>query len=58
MSGLLMLMLYFDIGGDDTLVGVQNVAGCNFFLLVNLLMSWLFGSVLTFQLERECFLRE
>ena len=37
---------------------IGNMAGCNFFLLVSLLLNWLFGSVLTFQLERDVFLRE
>ena len=34
------------------------MAGCNFFLLVTTFVNWLFGSLLTFQLEREVFLRE
>ena len=30
----------------------------NFFLIVGTLMPWLFGSIITFQLERDVFLRE
>lgn len=56
--GLLILSIYWDIGGKYDLTGVTNMAGCNFFLLVGLLMNWMFGSILTFQLEREVFLRE
>lgn len=52
------MMLYSNIGGDFTRTGITNVAGCNFFILVGLFMNWLFGTVLTFQLEREVFLRE
>ena len=51
-------MLYWQIGHDYSLQGVQNVAGANFFTLVGQFMNWLFGSVLTFQLERDVFLRE
>ena len=51
-------MLYWQIGGDYTRTGITNVGGCNFFILVGLFMNWLFGSVLTFQLERDVFLRE
>jgi len=46
------------IGDDYTQKGVQNVAGCNFFILVGLFMNWMFGSILTFQLERDVFVRE
>ena len=56
--GLLTLALYWQVGGNYTLKGIQNVAGLNFFVLVGQFMNWLFGSVLTFQLERENFLRE
>ena len=56
--GILTAFLYYDIGGKYDLVGVTNYSGCNFFLLVGQLMNWLFGSVLTFQLERDVFLRE
>lgn len=56
--GLLTISLYWQIGQDYSKKGVQNVAGANFFILVNQFMTWLFGSVLTFQLEREVFLRE
>ena len=51
-------MLYWKIGGIYTLTGITNQAGCNFFMLVGTFMNWLFGSILTFQLEREVFLRE
>ena len=34
------------------------MAGLNFFILCALFATWLFGSVLSFQLEREVFLRE
>ena len=30
----------------------------NFFLIVGTLMNWLFGSIITFQMERDVFLRE
>ena len=53
--GLLVLALYFHIGGDwtdgdvDTVSkNIQNLAGCNFFLIVGTLMNWLFGSIITF----------
>lgn len=51
-------MLYWHIGEDYSLSGVTNIAGCNFFMLVGTFMNWLFGSILTFQLERAVFLRE
>ncbi len=41
-----------------SLEGIGNIAGCNFFVLVGLFMNWMFGSLLTFQLEREVFIRE
>ena len=53
-----MLFLYWDIGSSYTYTNVFNEAGCNFFILVGQFMNWLFGSVLTFQLERAVFLRE
>lgn len=56
--GLLCDMIYWQIGGDYSKKGVSNYAGCNFFLLVGQLMNWMFGSILTFQLERDVFLRE
>jgi uncharacterized protein with PQ loop repeat len=56
--GLLTICLYWQIGHVYTKKGVQNIAGANFFLLVGQFMNWLFGTVLTFQLEREVFLRE
>lgn len=56
--GLLADCIYWQIGGDYTEKGVTNIAGCNFFLLVGQLMNWMFGSILTFQLERDVFLRE
>ena len=34
------------------------MAGCNYFLLVGQWLTWLFGSLLSFQLERDVFLRE
>ena len=53
--GLLVLSLYFRIGGDwdegdiETVSkNIQNMAGCNFFLIVGTLMNWLFGSIITF----------
>ena len=59
--GLLVVALYFDIGkkwdegnqnvkADTDLVekNIQNMAGCNFFLIVGTLMNWLFGSIITF----------
>jgi len=57
-NGLLILMLYWDIGGKYTLKGLGNISGCNFFIVVGIFFSWLFGSILTFQLERENFMRE
>ena len=57
-NGLLIMLLYWGVGDDISETGVQNTAGCNFFLLVGLLMGWMFGSVLTFQLERDVFMRE
>ena len=57
-NGILILFLYWGVADDYSPIGIQNTAGCNFFLLVGLLMGWLFGSVLTFQLERDVFIRE
>ena len=56
--GLLILSIYLNIGTDYSQSGIGNVAGCNFFILVGLFMNWMFGSILTFQLERDVFLRE
>ena len=53
--GLLVLSLYFRIGGNwdegdipTVSKNIQNMAGCNFFLIVGTLMNWLFGSIITF----------
>ena len=51
-------MLYWDIGNDYSKKGLTNMAGCNFFIIVGIFMGWMFGSILTFQLEREVFIRE
>jgi len=56
--GILCSCLYWDVGGKYDKKGITNIAGCNFFLLTGQLFNWLFGSLLTFQLEREIFLRE
>ena len=61
-----MLFLYTGVGNftedendpEKIAQDIQNQAGCTFFVLVSLLMNWLFGSILTFQLERDVFLRE
>ena len=47
-SGVLVAALYNGIGGHYDLTGVTNIAGCNFFIIVGLLMGWLFGSLTCF----------
>jgi len=55
---MLMDFLYWQIGGDYSAKGILNYAGCNFAIMLATVTAWLFGSLLTFQLEREVFLRE
>lgn len=40
--------MYWDIGGDYTKEGMLNYAGCNFGLLCGPMVSWVYGSLLTF----------
>ena len=56
--GILANFLYWDIGGKYDTVNLTNMAGCNFFVLTGQLFNNLFGALLTFQLERDVFLRE
>ena len=58
-QGFLNVNLYWGIGDTyDTQQGVVNISGCSFYILVGIWINWGFGAVLTFQLEREVFLRE
>ena len=41
-----------------SLKGIGNIAGCNFFVLVSLFKNQVTASLLTFQLEKEVFIRE
>ena len=46
--GILTNFVYWGIGGEYDPVGIQNMAGCNYFLLVGQWLTWLFGSLLSF----------
>lgn len=52
------MLLFQGIGDPYNNTDLQNMNGCNFFLIVGTLMGWYFGSILAFQLERDVFLRE
>ena len=57
-TGILMAICFWQCGGDYSLSGIQSQSGINFMLCLAHFFTWTMQGVLTFQLEREVFLRE
>ena len=57
-AGVLFDFLYWDIGGKYDYQNVINMSGLCFVVMTNQLLTPVNNTILTFQLEREVFLRE
>ena len=57
-AGILINFLYWDIGGKYDYVNMKNMSGLCFSAVANQFIPGVNNAILTFQLEREVFLRE
>ena len=55
---LLIMACYWNVGDPNSVTDYINMSGLIFAWSVQTLISWVFGSILTFQMERPVFLRE